>query len=202
MKAPLLATAARVFAGSSARWVNCQPDTRQRVYFANHTSHLDTLVVWAALPAEVRALTRPVAARDYWEAGKIRFYLATRVFNAALIDREHVSRKNNPLDVLLKAMGESHSLILFPEGTRSSGLEVGPFKCGLYHLARSRPDLELVPVYIENLNRILPKGEVIPVPLLSTVLFGRPIGVMENEPKAGFLERARQALCSLKHSQT
>jgi len=201
MKARLLAITAKILTGSNVRWVNCQPDTCQRVYFANHTSHLDTLVLWAALPAEVRTLTRPVAARDYWKAGKIRFYLATRVFNAVLIEREHVSRQNNPLDVVLEAIGDRYSLILFPEGTRGLGPEVAPFKCGLYHLARARRDLELVPVYLENLNRILPKGEFLPVPLLSSILFGPPIRLMDNEPKAAFLERARQTLCSSKYSQ-
>lgn len=198
MKVSLLAATAKILTGANVRWVSCQPDTCQRVYFANHTSHLDALVVWAALPPDVRALTRPVAARDYWEEGTIRCYLATRVFNAVLIEREHVSRKNNPLCVLLNAIGERYSLILFPEGTRGLGPELGPFKCGLYHLARGRPDLEFVPVYIENLSRMLPKGEFIPVPLLSSVLFGPPMRLMDNEDKAAFLERARKALCSLK----
>jgi 1-acyl-sn-glycerol-3-phosphate acyltransferase len=198
MKAPVLAALVRILTGVSVRWLNCEPDARQRVYFANHTSHLDTLVLWAALPKEIRDLTRPVAARDYWEAGRLRRHLATKVFHSVLIDRSHVTKHNNPLDLVLGTMGGRHSVILFPEGGRSQGPDVGEFKCGLYHLNRARPNLELVPVYIENLNRILPKGEFLPVPLLSSITFGPPIQLMENEPKAVFLQRAREAVCSLK----
>ena len=198
MKAPVLAVLVRILTGVSIRWVHCQPDARQRVYFANHTSHLDALVLWAALPREIRDLTRPVAARDYWEVGSVRRHLATKVFHSVLIPRSSVKRHDNPLDLVLRGMGDRYSVILFPEGGRSLGPEVGEFKCGLYHLSRTRPDLELVPVHIENLNRILPKGEFLPVPVLSSITFGAPIRLLEKEPKAVFLQRAREAVCSLK----
>jgi 1-acyl-sn-glycerol-3-phosphate acyltransferase len=198
MKAPALAALVRILTGVSIRWVHCRPEARQRVYFANHTSHLDTLVLWAALPEEIRDLTRPVAARDYWEVGRVRHFLATRVFHAVSIERANVTKHNNPLDLVLGAMGDRYSVILFPEGGRNEGPDVGEFKCGLYHLSRARPDLELVPVHIENLNRILPKGEFLPVPLLSSITFGPPIRLMENEPKTVFLQRAHEAVCSLK----
>ena len=198
MRAPVLSAAARILTGASIRWVDCQADPRQRVYFANHTSHLDTWVLWAALPAEVRDLTRPVAAMDYWAAGPVRRYLATRVFQAVLVERSNVTKENNPLDLLLKAMGDHHSLIFFPEGGRNPGPEVREFKCGLYHLARNRPDVEFVPVYLENLNRVLPKGEFLPVPLLCRITFGAPMRLRQGESKGAFLERARQSLCALK----
>lgn len=198
MKAPILAAAARILTGASIRWVGCEPDTRQRVYFANHTSHLDTLVLWAALPEEIRDLTRPAAARDYWEAGRLRLYLATKVFHAVLIERTNITKGTNPLDLILKAMGDRCSLILFPEGGRNLGPEVGEFKCGLYHLSRTKPDLDLVPVYMENLNRVLPKGEFLPVPLLCRITFGAPLRLREHETKVAFLQRARQAVCALR----
>lgn len=200
MKAPLLVAAAKILTGVKVRWVNCQPNIRQRVYFANHTSHLDTLVLWAALPSEIRAVTRPAAAKDYWEMGKIRSYLATEVLNAVLIEREKVSKRHNPIELLLHAIGGRYSLILFPEGTRSNGQEIGPFKSGLYYLSRRKPELELIPVYIENLNRILPKEEFLPVPILSSISFGPPLRVMQKETKAAFLERARNAMYGLRRS--
>lgn len=200
MKAPLCVAAAKILTGVNVRWVDCRPDIRQRVYFANHTSHLDTLVLWAALPTQIRAVTRPAAAKDYWGAGALRSYLATEVFNAVLIDREKSSKHNNPFDIVLDAIGERYSLILFPEGTRGTGPEIGPFKSGLYYLSRRKPDLELAPVYIENLNRILPKEAFLPVPLLSSISFGPPLRVTDNETKATFLERARNAMSSLKVS--
>jgi len=198
MTAALLAGLSRLITGASVRWVNCRPDARQRVYFANHTSHLDFTVIWAALPPAIRAVTRPIAAKEYWEKGKLRRYLAMKVFNAVLIDRTTVSRHNNPIDLMMTAMGERHSLILFPEGTRGTGDEIGPFKSGLYHLGKKKPEVELVPVYIDNLNRVLPKGEFLPVPLLSSISFGPPFQVLENEPKDVFLERAREAVRSLR----
>ena len=179
------------------RWINCQPDTCQRVYFANHTSHLDAVVVWSALPVLVRKLTRPVAAKDYWDRGWIRRHLA-RAFNALLIDRTEIKVHQSPVDVMLREIGDTHSLIVFPEGGRSTGDDVGAFKSGLYYLCKKRPDLELVPVHIDNLNRVLPRGEFLPVPLLSCISFGPPMWLEAGEPKAEFLERARDAVLRLK----
>jgi 1-acyl-sn-glycerol-3-phosphate acyltransferase len=96
------------------------------------------------------------------------------------------------------ALGSENSLILFPEGTRGTGEKVGPFRSGLYHLAMHRPDVELVPAYLENLNRILPKGEFLPVPMLSLLTFGKPLQVQDGEDKDGFLERAHEAVSSLR----
>ncbi len=197
MTETLLSLLARFLAGASVRWVDCQPDTCQRVYFANHTSHLDAVVVWSALPMHVRSLTRPVAAKDYWSRGWIRRHLA-KAFNALLIDRKEIKVHQSPVDLMLREIGETYSLIVFPEGSRSSGQEIGEFKSGLYYLTKKRPDLELVPVHIDNLNRVLPRGEVLPVPLLSCISFGPPLWLEAGEPKADFLERAREAVRRLK----
>lgn len=134
----LLAAIAKLITGASARWAGCAPDVRQRVYFANHTSNLDALVIWASLPPPVRALTRPVAARDYWIKGPLRRYLANHIFNAVLIERKKPTRHDNPLADMLAALGDRHSLIIFPEGGRQTGIEMAPFKGGLFHLAKDR----------------------------------------------------------------
>lgn len=194
----LLALTARLLSGATTRWVDCQPDTCQRVYFANHTSHLDALVLWSALPRHVRHFTRPVAARDYWEKGRVRRYLANDVFHALLIDRENIKVHQSPVDSMIKAIGDTYSLIVFPEGHRNTGTEMDQFKSGLYYLAKKRPDLELVPVHIDNLNRVLPRGEFLPVPLLSCITFGSPMWLEAGEPKAVFLHRARDAVRRLK----
>lgn len=196
----LLAAVARLISGASVRWIDCQPDTCQRVYFANHTSHLDALVLWSSLPSNVRALTRPVAAKDYWEKGMIRRYLSTRVFDALLIDRKSIKVHQSPVDLMLQAIGDTNSLIVFPEGHRNTGPDLEEFKSGLYYLAKKRPDLELVPVYIDNLNRVLPRGEFLPVPLLSCISFGSPIWLEAGEPKVDFLKRARDAVRKMKES--
>jgi 1-acyl-sn-glycerol-3-phosphate acyltransferase len=193
----LLTLIARFISGASVRWVESQPDTCQRVYFGNHTSHLDGILVWSALPTDVRRLTRPVAAKDYWTRGPIRRHLA-RVFNAMLIDRTEIKVHQSPVDVIIREIGRTHSIIMFPEGGRSAGEAVGEFKSGLYYLAKKRPELELIPVYINNMNRILPRGEFLPVPLLSSVTFGPPMWLEAGEPKNDFLARAREAVLRLK----
>jgi 1-acyl-sn-glycerol-3-phosphate acyltransferase len=194
----ILALIARFLSGASVRWIDSQPDLCQRVYFANHTSHLDALVIWASLPSSIRTVTRPVAAKDYWMAGPVRRYLSGRVFRALLIDRTEIKVHRSPIDVMIREIGDRHSLIVFPEGGRSSGPEVREFKSGLYHLCKKRPELELIPVHIDNMNRILPRGEVLPVPLLTCISFGPPMWLEAGEAKAEFLERAREAVRRLK----
>lgn len=197
--ARLIAALARVASGPSVRWVGDAPCQRQCIFFANHTSHLDVVVLWSVLPAAIRARTRPVGARDYWEASALRRFMATRVFRAVLVDRAggSLAQLRAQLDQLLAALDAGDSLIIFPEGTRGSGREIAPFKSGLDYLARQRPDLDLVPVYLHNLERIMPKGEFLPVPQLSQVIFGPPMRHLDGETKAGFLTRARQAVVDL-----
>src|SRR5262245_710684 len=180
-----LAASVRLLCGAGARWVEepGSPAGRQCIFFANHTSHLDPVVIWAALPAPWRAVTRPVAARDYWQQGALRRFLALRVFRAVLIDRaagakvagDRMAQARGVVEQTLAEMGDASSLILFPEGTRGAGEEPARFKSGLYHLAKAQPRVALVPVYLENLGRILPKGEFLPVPLLATATFGAPL---------------------------
>jgi 1-acyl-sn-glycerol-3-phosphate acyltransferase len=192
-----LAFMAKVLSGASVRWHECQPDTCQRVYFANHTSHLDALIIWCSLPRQLRELTRPVAAKDYWTKGPVRRYLAEN-FNALLIDREEIKVHQSPVDLMIKEIGSKFSLIVFPEGTRNTGEEMQEFKSGLYYLGKKRPDLELMPTYLDNLNRVLPRGEFLPVPLLSCITIGAPIWLEPSESKQDFLKRAREAVLKLK----
>ena len=194
---PFLVMLAKVLSGATVRWVDCEPDTCQRVYFANHTSHLDALVLWASLPKPIRALTRPVAAADYWEGGPVRRYMASS-FNALLIDRKKIKVRNSPIDMMIRSIGDTESLIVFPEGGRNHEPEMKPFKSGLFYLAKKRPDLELVPVYIDNLNRVMPKGQFLPVPLLSCISIGAPMWLESGEKKVSFLNRAREAVLSMK----
>jgi len=187
---------AKLISGANPRWVGSSPDPRPRIYFANHTSNLDALVLWALLPQEVRRLTRPVAARDYWNSG-IRRRIADNIFHAILIERHKPTAHDNPIEQILAAMGTDKSIIIFPEGGRQSTPEPAEFKSGLYHLAQKRPDLELIPVLMDNLNRILPKGEILPVPLIGHVTFGAPMQLQPGETKSAFLHRARSAVMQL-----
>lgn len=186
----------RLLVGAYPHWQGCSPSAKQRIYFANHTSHLDTIVIWASLPAPLRRTVRPVAAKDYWEKGFLRRRIALKELNVVLVDRRR-SESANPLDPLREALREGSSLIIFPEGTRRPQPLPSPFKSGIWRLMKEFPDVELVPVYIENLHRAMPKGVLIPVPTVCSVRFGTPLEHSQADLKDEFLERARNAIVEL-----
>jgi len=193
----LLIALVRILIGATPRWVGSTPSLAQRIYFANHSSHIDTMALWSALPPELRARTRPVAAADYWNRDAIRRYVAVNGLGVVFVERTPTNRRTNPLEPLFNALERGDSLIIFPEGTRNRQALPGPFKSGLFHLAKRFPDVELIPVYLENVHRCLPKGTIFPVPLICTVRFGAPFSRLPNEEKSAFLERARQTVVEL-----
>lgn len=194
----LLVGVTKALVGAYARWQGCEPTTVQRIYFANHTSHIDTLAIWSALPPGLRVKTRPVAARDYWDHGPLRRHLALRILRAVLVERARQDRQEAPLQRVIEALEQGASLILFPEGTRGSEPLPGSFKAGLFHLAQKFPCVELIPVYLENLHRALPKGTFLPIPMICSIRFGAPLAHIADESKDAFLARARQSVVDLR----
>lgn len=192
-------TFARLLTGVQAFWRGCQPSAEQRIYFANHASHGDFVLIWATLPPTLRRLARPIAGADYWNRDALRRFIAGRVFRAVLIDRTRREGAPDPVQQMLAALAHGDSLIMFPEGTRNTTDAVLlPLKSGLFHLAEGHPRAKLIPVWINNLNRVMPKGELLPVPLICTVSYGAPLERIEGEGKPQFLERARAALLALR----
>lgn len=192
----------RVLCGCIVRRFPEHDFNRPVVFYSNHTSNLDFPVIWAALPESIRLKLRPLAAEDYWSKTKLRRFLSLRIFNAILIARKAVNRENNPIEKMENALGEGSSLIIFPEGTRSLSGEVAEFKPGIHHLATNDSALAFIPVYLENLFRILPKGERFPLPLVAMIYIGEPIYLRSGEGKEEFLRRAREALIELKTHST
>ncbi|RIX72911.1 lysophospholipid acyltransferase family protein [Acidovorax cavernicola] len=281
----LLLGIVRLLTGAQARWYGCPPKAEQRIYFANHQSHADLVMIWAALPEELRSITRPIAARDYWANTPVKRWITTEVFNAVYVERaatapaaaaapvaasspearppaaspapaeriepsmepllpiETVATVDapvaegrqeiqgeldlpapppstpvaplpaiepeapaaapeppaaDPLAPLIDALRSGDSIIIFPEGTRGHTGEPQKFKSGLYALATMFPDVVLVPAWIDNVQRVMPKGEIVPVPILCSVTFGAPIRVEEGEERRPFLDRARAAVIALR----
>lgn len=193
-----LSLLARFIAAPRADWRGVGPAPGLRIYFANHVSNADMPMIWTVLPPALRRKTRPVAAADYWLKTPLRAFVGPEVFNCVLVDRERTDPDDDPMSRLIAALDEGSSLILFPEGNRNMGKELLlPFRAGLYNMGRARPEVDLVPTWVANLNQIMPKGEVVPLPLMCTVTFGTPIRVGEGEGKDDFLARARHALAEL-----
>jgi 1-acyl-sn-glycerol-3-phosphate acyltransferase len=231
----------RLLTGAQARWSGCPPKAEQRIYFANHQSHLDLVMIWAALPEELRSITRPIAARDYWANTPFKRWITTEVFNAIYVERgggapvvppplpelppaERIDPSFDdgpppvavaepqpsplatpgseealaPLKPLIEALQSGDSIIIFPEGTRGHTGEPQKFKSGLFTLAQMFPDVVLVPAWIDNVQRVMPKGEVVPVPILCSVTFGAPLRLEDGEERRPFLDRARAAVIALR----
>ena len=197
--AALITGSAKALTGAQCQWIGCGPLDTQRIYFANHSSHLDFILLWSALPPALRKRTRPVAAADYWFHGTLKQFLIRRVFNGVPVERLGRAPGKSPLQPMLDALDEGSSLILFPEGTRGSGEEAQPFKSGIFHLAKDRPQVELVPVWMENCYRVMPKGSLLPAPLLCSVRFGTPTKLGEDEHKPVFLGRLKKAVEELRN---
>lgn len=193
----LLAGLARLITGAQGHWYGCPPMAEQRIYFANHQSHFDWVLIWAALPLDLRTRTRPIAARDYWTASPLKAWITREIFNAVYVSRVRTADED-PLEPLVEALEGGDSLVIFPEGTRSNKGDPQAFKAGLYHLAEKFPGVQLIPVWIDNVQRVMPKGEVVPVPILCSVTFGAPLQLQPGEDKHLFLERARDAVIALR----
>jgi len=187
----------RFLVGGEAYWRGVAPAGRQRIYFANHSSHLDTLLIWTALPKELRSCTHPVAAADYWGQGDAREYIAQRILKVVLVERTGQAEPGRVLEPLRAKLAEGGSLIIFPEGTRGDGPLPCAFKSGLYRLAIEFPEVELVPVYLRNPARAFPKGALLPAPIACSVHFGAPVAPLPGEDKTAFLDRARNAIVEL-----
>ncbi|MCA0177669.1 MAG: 1-acyl-sn-glycerol-3-phosphate acyltransferase [Proteobacteria bacterium] len=194
----LITLAARLVTGAQGHWEGAPPEALQRIYFANHQSHLDWILIWASLPEALRAQTRPIAAKDYWQSSRLKHWLTREVFNAIYVERDGAAAGGDALAPLVAALAAGDSLVIFPEGTRSLTGEVQRFRSGLFRLAQQFPQVQLIPAWIANVQRVMPKGEVLPVPVLCTVTYGAPLALREGEDKDAFAARARDAVLALR----
>lgn len=190
---------ARLLTGARSIWLGSQPEMKQRIFYANHNSHIDFILLWSSLPPEIRRKTRPVAASDYWMKDGFRRFLIQDTFSGVTIQRKREDQ-SDPLQPIKQVLSEGYSIIFFPEGTRNleDDVHILPFKSGLYHLSEQFPQVEVIPVWISNLKRVMPKGAIVPLPLLSTVIFGAALDKNQYRDKTQFLDYAQQELLKLK----
>ena len=190
---------ARLLTGARSLWIGCKPEQKQRIYYANHNSHIDFILLWSSLPPEIRRQTRPIAASDYWMKDGFRRFLIQDTFSGVTINRNRENGED-PLKPVKDVLAEGYSIIFFPEGTRNleDDIQLLAFKSGLFHLSQQFPYVEVVPVWISNFKRVMPKGALVPLPLLSTVIFGKPLDLSQHHEKIDFLNYAQQELIKLK----
>ncbi|MEY4563494.1 MAG: hypothetical protein RLZZ618_2771 [Pseudomonadota bacterium] len=194
---------ARALTGVRPLWRGALPTPTQRVYFGNHGSHGDFVLIWTTLPGVLRRQTRPVAGQDYWSASVLRRFIGIQVFNALLINRAPAAGEPSPVDDMAEALRRGESLIIFPEGTRNTGeTPLLPFKSGLFHLSRRCPQVEFVPVWIDNIRRVIPKGQWLPVPMVCSVSYGAPMVLDPEEEKDAFTRRAEAAVLALRPQES
>ncbi|MDP4624210.1 MAG: 1-acyl-sn-glycerol-3-phosphate acyltransferase [Akkermansiaceae bacterium] len=196
MMADLLAMLVRLATGVSIGRVDSWTG-KPCVFFANHGSNLDALVIWSALPGEIRRETSPVAAMDYWTKNWLRRWISGEIFHAILLQRKgRPDDRSHPLQAVYDMLETGRSIIIFPEGTRSPDGSLNPFKPGIFHLKEKFPELVMIPVSLQNLNRILPKGQRLPLPLIGRITVHPPLSHVEGEGREDFLKRARNTVAS------
>jgi 1-acyl-sn-glycerol-3-phosphate acyltransferase len=152
------------------------PATGPFILAANHSSHADTAVIFAALPRELRKRVLAAAAREYFFDGGVRQFASRILFNIIPVSR-NAPFGEDPLRHVVRALREGYGVLLFPEGTRSQNGQLGPFRSGIGRLVAEFPDVPIVPVWIEGAARVLPKKVAIPIPrpVRVRVRFGPPV---------------------------
>jgi 1-acyl-sn-glycerol-3-phosphate acyltransferase len=163
-----------LFIGLRVRGRAHLPKSDPFILLANHASHLDTISLLSLFSLLRLRNIRPVAAADYFQRNRIVALFSQTLFNILPIARKGITRENNPLRQMQSALECGQSLIIFPEGTRGSGEEVGQFKAGIAKLIERVPEVSVVPALLINMGRSLPKGEFIPVPFFCEIRLGKP----------------------------
>lgn len=193
---PLMA----IFIGYRTQGRQWLPEAGPFVLIANHSSHLDTVSLLNLFPLRRLRDIQPVAAADYFERNRFVAWFSHTFFNTLPIARRRITQENNPIQRMLAQLRAGKSLIIYPEGARGSGEEIGPIRPGIAHLLQQMPRLPVIPVYLVNHGRILPKGEWFPAPFLCEIRVGQP-QVFNCGNRKEILEKLRSAILSLKEAK-
>lgn len=169
-----------LFIGIRVRGYENLPSSDPFILVANHSSHLDTISLLNLFPLMRLRKIRPVAAADYFEKNAWISWISKTFFNILPIARKNITQENNPVDQMKACIESGQSLIIFPEGTRNPDGEMGVFHSGLAHLLGKVGAVQVIPAYLVNMGRSLPKGEFIPVPFFCEIRLGKPLILRGN----------------------
>ena len=148
---------------------------KQFILIANHNSHMDTMAIMSAIPSRYIHKVHPIAARDFFGGSLFKKILMRYLVNATLIQRDRDDPNNDPIDSMDKMLKKSRSLILFPEGSRGVPGVIAKFKKGLGYLIQRNPEINVIPVYLDNVYKTLPRGKNLILPYNCSIKFGDPI---------------------------
>ncbi len=169
---------------------------KQFILIANHNSHMDTMAIMSAIPSRYIHKVHPIAARDFFGGSLFKKILMRYLVNATLIQRDREDPNNDPIESMDKMLKKSRSLILFPEGSRGVPGIMTKFKKGLGYLIQRNPEINVIPVYLDNVYKTLPRGKNLILPYNCSIKFGDPIEFksMEMEDILLSSEKAMQNL--------
>ncbi len=150
------------------------PRAGPAILVANHNSHLDTLALFALFSSDEAGSLRSVAAQDYFRAGSLIGWIARRLLGAITVARAWRPAEGDPLAGCSSALDSGEILILYPEGTRGTPGRMSELKAGVAYLARRHPEVPVIPITLSGMDRVLPKGAAVPLPLTVAVNVGQP----------------------------
>jgi 1-acyl-sn-glycerol-3-phosphate acyltransferase len=186
----------RLFIGTTFSNNDSIRNEKQYIIVANHNSHVDTMAILSSLPTKSLPYVHPVAAGDYFGKNKFTSFFFKVMVNTKLINRQNGGRETiNSMDRMLK---RGRSIIIFPEGSRGKPGVMQELKKGVAILLKNNPEIPYIPIYLDNLDKVMPKGDGMPVPHNSSINIGQARKINSEDSIESILEVMEKEIVGLK----